>query len=280
MGERVVWWTAAIVLYENNEREVQNTIASCLASAFLKRLYLVDNSKTDRLRFLATDGRIEYLHNEKNRGFGGGHNIAIEESSRLGVAYHLILNPDVYFSEEVIPALVTFMESNHRVGMVMPKVVYPDGRIQRLCKLLPTPVDLFLRRFLPVEKGLLERQKQYELWAYDYDRVMDIPNLSGCFMFMRSEVFEKVGQFDDRYFMYMEDLDLVRRIGTQYDTVCYPFVSVFHIYKRGSYVDLRLLLLHLASAVRYFNKWGWLFDGKRKQKNGEVLQRLGKLKDM
>lgn len=94
------------------------------------------------------DNKIIYIFNNANLGFGKGHNIALRKSIEENISYHLVLNPDVYFEEGVLEELYNFMEENQDVGLVMPKVLYSDGRLQHLCKLLPTPFDLFGRRFL------------------------------------------------------------------------------------------------------------------------------------
>jgi GT2 family glycosyltransferase len=103
----------------------------------------------------------------------------------------------------------------------------------------------------------------YELRHKDYNSIMEVPNLSGCFMFVRTEVFSKVGLFDERYFLYLEDTDLCRRINEHYRTVYYPVESIIHGYRRESYKSFKLLAYHLRSSIQYFNKWGWFNDRKR-----------------
>ena len=100
---------------------------------------------------------------------------------------------------------------------------------------------------------------------------MEVPNLSGCFMFIRTEVFSNVGLFDERYFLYLEDTDLCRRINEDYRTVYFPKVSIIHGYSKASYKSLRLMKLHLQSSVKYFNKWGWFKDAKKEAINYSVL---------
>ncbi|HWV73123.1 MAG TPA: glycosyltransferase, partial [Pseudosphingobacterium sp.] len=136
--------TAAIVLYENDEAMLVQAINSCLASSLISKLYLIDNSETQKLAHLKKDERIEYIHNSKNIGFGAAHNIAIHQTNST---YHLILNPDISFSTGVIEQLAAFMEKHPDIGTVMPKILYNQGEIQRLCKLLPSPINLFGRRF-------------------------------------------------------------------------------------------------------------------------------------
>jgi GT2 family glycosyltransferase len=88
-------------------------------------------------------------------------------------------------------------------------------------------------------------------------------------MFLNVDALQEVGIFDDRYFMYAEDMDLSRRIHERYKTLYYPEVFVYHEYAKSSYLNLRLLFSHIVSIIRYFNKWGWFFDPLRKKFNDE-----------
>lgn len=90
-------------------------------------------------------------------------------------------------------------------------------------------------------------------------------------MFMRVSVLKQIGGFDERFFMYAEDLDLCRRIGEVAKTVYYPKVFVYHEYAKGSYKNKKLLKYHIQSVVKYFNKWGWVFDNKRRLVNQRFL---------
>jgi len=269
----------SIVLFKNDQDLVKKAIYSCVNSVLINRIYLIDNFPTDILSCLASlDNRIEYIFNNANLGFGKAHNIALKKAIEENIPYHLILNPDVYFEKGVLEELYKFMESNKNVGLVMPKVLYPDSTIQYLCKLLPTPLDLFGRRFLnfgPFKKIIEKRNEIYELRFTGYDKNMEVPYLSGCFMFIRTEVLKKVGLFDERFFMYLEDTDLSRRIHRVSKTVYYPEVFIYHEYGKGSYKNPKLLKYHLDSAIKYFNKYGWLFDKEREEINKKTLEKLG-----
>jgi hypothetical protein len=269
----------SIVLFKNDQDLVKKAIYSCVNSVLINRIYLIDNSPRDILSCLASlDSRIEYIFNNANLGFGKAHNIALKRSIEENIPYHLVLNPDVYFEGGILEELYHFMENNPDVGLVMPKVLYPDGTLQYLCKLLPTPLDLFGRRFLnfgPFRKIVEKRNEVYELRFTGYDKIMEVPYLSGCFMFIRSEVLKKVGLFDERFFMYLEDTDLSRRIHRVAKTVYYPYVYVYHEYGKGSYKSLKLLYYHIKSAIKYFNKYGWFFDKEREEINKKILKKLG-----
>jgi GT2 family glycosyltransferase len=127
-----------------------------------------------------------------------------------------------------------------------------------------------MRRFIPgfLKSRLQLRLDQYELKHKNYDEIMEVPNLSGCFMFLRMDVLRIVGLFDESFFMYLEDTDLSRRINLQFQTIYYPKVSIIHQYEKGSYKSLKLLKYHIVSAFRYFNKYGWFFDTVRTTING------------
>lgn len=93
----------------------------------------------------------------------------------------------------------------------------------------------------------------------------------GCFMFMRMSALEKVGFFDESIFLYTEDIDLTRRMHKHYQTIFFPEVTIVHNHKQSSYKNKRVMLLHIKSAITYFNKWGWFFDKERRTWNRLVL---------
>ena len=269
--------SASIVAYKNDANMIAHAIHSFLSSTEDSTLYLIDNSPTDELKYLAYDPRIVYIYNNRNIGFGAGHNIALRAVLDR-VKYHVVLNPDVYFDDHVIKQLYDFMETNASIGQVMPKVLYPDGRLQHLCKLLPSPKTLMMRRFLYFLKNPLARENYYyELQLSGYNRIMDVPFLSGCFMFLRIEALQKVGLFDERFFLYTEDTDLTRRIHKHFRTVFYPQVNICHHHARGSYKNFRLMLYNVWSAVKYFNKWGWTSDSERNIFNTRTLRQFQEL---
>lgn len=262
----------SIVLYNNEKSQLKKIIKTFLDIDLDIILYLVDNSNNDDLKELASmDNRIMYIFNNVNLGYGTAHNIAMQKSIEENVPYHLVLNPDIYFENGVIEELFKYMEMNDNIGNIMPRVLYPDGKIQYLCKLLPTPIDLIFRRFIPFKKLKEKRNKQYELHFTGYNQIMHVPNLSGCFMFLRTSALQEVGLFDENIFMYLEDVDLNRRLGKKYKTIFYPDVHITHEYAKESYKNRKLLKYHIQSAVYYFNKWGWFFDKERKTINNKIL---------
>lgn len=265
--------TASVVTYHTTHKDLVRLI-ECVETSAIDQLYIIDNSSNDELRELirAFSG-IHYIHS-LNLGYGSGHNIAIKKSIEDGAKYHVVLNPDIFWNGDVIEALASYMDNNNDVGLVMPKILYPSGDTQYLCKLLPSPMDLIGRRFIPFKSYQVRHDYSYELHWTNYDKIMEVPSLSGCFMFMRCSVLKQTGGFDERYFMYAEDLDLCRRIGDISRTMYYPEVSVVHEFEKGSYKNKKLLKYHICSVVKYFNKWGWFYDPKRKKRNRECIKKM------
>ncbi len=197
-----------------------------------------------------------------NNGFGAGHNVILRNASKMG-KYHLVLNPDVFFEKGTLEKLYDYMENNLDVGNVMPKVIFPNGELQYLCKLLPTPQDWIVRMFIPIKKIKERIDYNLEMHFADYDSEMNVPYLSGCFMFLRKTVIKEIGVFDEGIFMYGEDTDLNRRIYKKYKTMYYPKAVITHNFEKGSHKNFRLLWIHIKAAIYYLNKWGWFFDKER-----------------
>ena len=266
--------TASLVVYHNSKEDIKSVIDSFLGFGKNSVLFVVDNSEDTTLKELCDDKRIVYIFNGANLGFGTAHNIAFKRAFKLNSTYHILLNPDVHFESSIIQDLINKANSNKTIGLLMPKIEYPNGETQYLCKLLPSPKDLILRRFLPFN-GLKNRlSNRYELRFFSYNSEAEIPVLSGCFAIIRTSVLRNVDGFDERFFMYLEDVDLCRRIGKISSLVYFPEVKITHNYAKGSYTSKKLLKYHINSAIKYFNKWGWFVDQNRIKINHKALEKL------
>ena len=274
----------SIVLYNPDWLQLTALCKELLQASCLRDIYLVDNSPThaeqsvldsfDILPRRTHYSQIKYLwNNGENLGYGAAHNIAIRHSIYERTHCHLVMNYDIHVHGEDIDKLHAFMEHNPKVGCIMPNVIYPNGQLQYICKLLPTPIDVFSRRFLPA--WLMHRRNtHYELRASGYNRMLNVPNLSGCFLFLKTEAVRQAKLFDERYFMYVEDIDLVRTIHRDWLTLFLPDITIVHDHARASYKDLHMTWIHSVSMCRYFNKWGWFFDRERRLVNRLTLEQL------
>lgn len=263
--------TASVIFYKTKEKLVRTVLESSIDTV-IDHIYVIDNSPTDSLRELvcSLSPKIEYIYGQGNVGYGAGHNIAIRKGMEIGAKYHVVVNPDIQLKPGVVKELAAFADTHENIGMMMPNVIYPDGQQQYLCKLLPTPIDMFGRKLLP-DSIIAPRNNKFEMRKTGYKDIRNAPNLSGCFMFLSMETIKQVGLFDDRFFMYFEDTDLIRRIHKVSKTVFYPKVSIIHNHAREHSENKHLLKISIISTIKYFNKWGWFFDSDRRHWNNSAF---------
>ena len=263
-----------IVLYHQSPVLLERAIRSCLLYKGERRIYLMDNSGTDALSCLQRiDADIEYLWIGRNVGFGKANNMAIHQAKEWGSKYHFLVNPDIYYTEDVAENMTDYMEAHGNVGGMMPQILNPDGSNQFLPKLTPSLWYLFWRK-CPWPAAMHRRVLQeFEMRGMKQNRTYDVLHVTGCFCVYRMDVLTGIGGFDDRYFMYFEDTDLSRRVHEKHRTLYYPFTHVFHDYGNGAAKSPRLFFHFLASGVRFFCKWGWI-DLQGKRQNRKILSQL------
>lgn len=267
--------SASIVLFNTDKEDIQKSTSSFLLSVIEeKKLYVIDNSPTDRLKKHIKGENIIYISNPTNPGFGAAHNIAIKEAINWGADYHFVINPDISTKEEVALPMIKYMEKYQKIGMMMPQILNTNGTVQNLPKLLPSPYAVLMRKFKFPRFLYKKFINKYELRSVPNNQIYEAPILSGCFSLFRVSALKEVGLYDDRFFMYFEDWDISRRIHQKYKTVYFPLVSVYHGYESGANKNKRLFGIFLSSAIKYFNKWGWFFDKERKEFNTRTLKQF------
>jgi len=271
----------SIVTYLTPLKDVLNAVSTCCDSLLVKNIYVIDNSPDDGLcEALPSKDKVKYIHNPSNPGYGAAHNIAINESLLHNIDFHLVLNADVIFDYRILEQIVSYADRYKNIGLIAPKMLYEDGLVQCSRKLLPTPINMFLRAFLP--KPFRTRiDDRFQLECFGHDRPLFVPYVSGAFMFLRTSVLHKIGVFDERFFMYPEDIDLSRRVAQYADVSFVPDFIITHKYGGATRKSLRMFVIHAFNMCRYFNKWGWIFDKGRRDLNKRTLQQkpLSKIAD-
>ncbi len=243
--------TASIVLYNENFEELSKTIDSFLKTPLSKKLFLIDNSPTNTLKGKFKHPDIEYIHNKKNVGFGAGHNTVLENIKNIAT-YHLVLNPDVIFNPDVITNLIKELEKEKHLAIIAPKVVFPNGEPQYSCRRYPLFSELILR-WLGIENNTVKKgiYKDKDLTKPFYPEF-----IQGSFMLFKTEDFVKLNGFDERYFLYMEDVDICRKMeALGKKKMYYPNEQIIHTLKKGSSKNIKLFFIHLHSILKYFRKW-------------------------
>ena len=265
----------SVVGYKTDSRELTQAIHQFLEVPLELHLCVIDNSPTPTSLPLFSHPRVTYHFVGRNLGYGSAHNIAIRASSGRA-RYNLVMNTDISYTPDTVSRLIDFMDHNPQAGLAAPKVLYPDGSLQYVCRLLPTPWNMFLRRFLPRTAWTHNADFQYELRWWDHNSVANIPYFQGSFMLLRTELCNRVGGFDERFFLYGEDIDITRRIHEIAQTLYVPDVQIVHHYRRYSSRALRGTWYGIRNNCRYFNKWGWFFDRDRSMINQQVTESLNR----
>ncbi|MCR4615108.1 MAG: glycosyltransferase family 2 protein [Clostridiales bacterium] len=244
--------TGCIVTY-NNAKKIKrtlDTVLECTKGVDFK-LYVVDNGSTDgTLDIVKQYEQVELIESGGNIGFGAGHNSVLD---RLDSKYHVIINPDISVRTDVISSMAAFMDANEDVVLLSPKICFLDGRDQILGLRDPTIkylVSSKLRR-----KPFLKTLDEFAMRDADTSKPFDVENASGCFLMVRTELFKKIGGFDEGYFMYFEDADLTRAMRKYGRAVKYSDVIIYHEWDHDSRKNLRLMLIQMRSMMYYFRKW-------------------------
>ncbi|ACN16062.1 putative glycosyl transferase (group 2 family protein) [Desulforapulum autotrophicum HRM2] len=221
---------------------------------------LVDNCSSDGAADFVRSNYPEVILTENSVpcGYGANHNKNLKQ---VRGKYVLFMNSDMVIMPPALTLLCDFMDRNTHVGLCCPNVLNPDGSLQYLNKNYPNLFDLMIRRFVPgAAKSVFKRRMDaYELRESGYRRSVLVPFVSGCFMFCRTGVIQQVNGFDERYFLYFEDVDLCRKVQKIALTMSCPQARVVHRWERSAHKELKWFIVFVQSAVRYFNKWGYQF---------------------
>ena len=252
--------TISIVAYHNYD-DIQNAVASIekqTSKAISKQIYIVDNScnatdNKERVEFgnaMKKYQDVEYIDVGENVGFGKGHNHVLKD---IKSDYHAIVNPDIILQEDAFSKILEFMK-DETIGMCIPRIVDEDGELQAVYRRELTVWDMFIRMFL--KKWFVKRQSYHTMQDMDYTKPFQVPFGQGSFLVTRTSLLKELKGFDDRYFMYMEDADLCKRINEVSKLMYCPYATVVHKWERGSHKNKKLFMIHVKSMFAYFGKWG------------------------
>lgn len=220
-------------------------IVNFQAKAFLRKcLHSIDENTHGQLYEVivsdngSTDGSVEMLREEfpevkvlthsQNQGFSKPMNKAMQVAQGK---YVLLLNPDTLVHEGAIGKLAAFLEENPKVGIVGPKVLNPDGTLQKPCRRSEArPWDVFAY-FLGLSKLFPKNPKfsGYFMGYMDEDVVHEVHGVSGSCMLIRREVIDQIGYLDEQFFAYQEDADYcLRARKAGWKVYYYPKAEIIH----------------------------------------------------
>lgn len=225
-------------------------------------IFVVDNDSRDEISRVLEEKHpdVRLIVSDVNLGMGKGNNLGIKEAQGK---YVLILNPDTELEEAAIQEMIRHMEADGNVGMIGPRLYYPDGQIQQSYYKYPNILMPIMRRtFLgKIFRRYIENYLMLNLNPTD---PTEVDWLMGSVLMTQKEILDEVGAFDDRFFMYFEDTDLCRRIKRSGRKVVYhPKATAIHHHARASaelpwYIapfKSKMSRVHIQSFFKYMWKW-------------------------
>jgi N-acetylglucosaminyl-diphospho-decaprenol L-rhamnosyltransferase len=225
----------------------------------LEVLLILNTPESDPTFELELSFPVRVYKNRTPLGYGANHNLSLQ---RANGRCFCVLNPDIAFIEDVFPRLLIHLDSES-VALVAPLVIDSEGRVQDTFRRIPHPLSLLRRR--------LTGASEMDFASIDPDGCVRPDWIAGMFLLGRTEVFRSVDGFDERYFLYFEDVDLGARCLLQgYSLVVDTGVRVIHEARRSSRRRLWFLLRHLASAVRFFASEPYRSIRSRKDRRHEL----------
>lgn len=245
--------TASVVLYDTDFNKINMLIKSVekQSTDFNISLYIIDYSFAAKYknRFKSSSIQI-YYYSQKNRGFGSGHNYAFKVSKAS--EFHVFLNPDITFNKNLFFELSKHLDQNKQCVACSPIIRNIDNSYQLSGRQTPTFFTLFFRRFSP-NSLITQMDNVNDLnQFFDFEKCyINSPSVSGAFIFIRKNIFTLLNGFDERYFMYMEDFDLSKRLHHYGEIHYIKKISLKHHYARGSYYKFNLLYHHIVSFFKF-----------------------------
>ncbi len=249
-----------IVTYHN-----EDTIKKCINSIFKKSSEKIEIIVVDNSENLLTINIIKSLNNDKIKIIKPKNNIGFAKGCNLGAKnaegkYYMFLNPDTIFLNDICTILKKFIDENKKCGAVGPQFWDPINKtVEKTCRNLPNFYTLFLQ-----STGLEKFSNYYILKKFSHDEIKTVGQIIGACFFVRKDIFEKLNGFDERFFIYFEEVDFCKRlIDLGYKVYFNPFAKILH-YKGSSCENIkfvkRMIVQFRISRTLYFEKhfgfWG------------------------
>jgi len=229
----------------------------------LYEIIVVDNNSNDGCIGMIQKEfpKILTLQLPKNVGFAAGNNAGIKASTGR---YIIIMNPDIALTENTVENLLHFLQTHPNAGMVGPKLINPDGTIQFSCCRFPNFLTPLYRRTILGKFAFAKKSiNSYLMKDWDHKSTKKVDWLFGAFLVIKKDSFEKAGYFDERFFLYYEDLDLCRRFWEKNLEVWYAHdIKLVHYHQRLSAKKQGIVSLfdkstrtHISSSIKYLIKY-------------------------
>jgi len=264
---------SVVILTWNSEKYVKNCIESVFNEASPSNISIeiivVDNGSTDGTVKILTQFQekcpnLKIIKLKKNLGTTVPRNIAIKKSSGK---YIFILDSDTEVQPSTLKTLLEIIESDSRIGIVAPRLLYPDNTVQSSCKKFPTAKIKFYK-FLPSDKfhRVAEQEELYNpvVYSENFNKIINVDYCISAAWMVNRKAIEDVGLLDENIFYSPEDVDYCLRTWLKGWKIVYnPKVKVIHYTQRISHKSFKMVLSHAKGLLYYFAKHRYLFNRER-----------------
>lgn len=226
--------TAVTVNYNRPEstKKLLDSMGALHVEGFDLEVIVVDNGTKEEFRLEKKNEKISVIRPGENTGFSKGNNIGIKEALVKNADFVLLINNDTVTDKNLVKKLVEVLEKNPDAGIVSPKIYFEKGKEfhkSRYDKNDLGKVIWYAGGFMDWENAKSVHRGVDEVDHGQYDRARKIDFATGCCMLIKKEVFEEIGYFDEKYFLYYEDADFSVRAGKAGFSIIYePEAFLYH----------------------------------------------------
>jgi len=254
-------------------------IARCITSIFRNfnanmlaiEIFIIDNGSCDNTKNIIKD--LQQLHPDTIKPIFLKENTGTTSSRNLGLKqatgkYLVVLDSDVEVAEGSIEKLIKILESDKSFGLIVPKLLYPSGKLQKSTDNFPTISTKIIRYFfLKIQENILNNS------GYN-DKLIEVDYAISAFWVFRKKIIQEVGLLDENIFYAPEDVDYCLRIWKKgYKVIYAPMVSSVHNAQeisRGFQIN-KAMVEHLKGLFYYFKKHKYIFVRPKTQRSNNVI---------
>jgi N-acetylglucosaminyl-diphospho-decaprenol L-rhamnosyltransferase len=237
----------AVVTVSYNTRDLladclESVLASLTPSGLAGEVWVVDHASADGSAAMVSQRfpQVRLIAHDQNLGFAGGNNLALQRmglrttgqlAREMKFRHVLFLNPDTRVIGDALRTMVRFLDATPTAGVAGARLIHGDGSFQHSAFAFPNLAQILLD-FYPLHHRLLDSglNGRYPRELYDAGHPFQVDHPLGAAMMVRTETLAQVGGFDERYFMYCEEIDLCRRIKSiGWEIYCLPQAEIVHL---------------------------------------------------
>lgn len=251
-----------VILHHGSPQEVSENLEA-LAQAILPEkteVFVINNGTkgaNEKITFPDTKKFDLKCFEIENGGYPQGNNFGLKMARGK---FLCILNPDVIVQKNAFKNLIEYLNNHPLVGIVAPRLVYPNGKVQDNYRVFPRILDLIIKRTYP--KIFRGRMRRYLMWDKDPNESEAVDWLTGAFQIITRKCWNAIGPNDERFFLFMSDVDICRLAWEHgFEVHFVGSAEGLHNESRlsgGGVMDIfkkKVLRIHLMDAVKYYLKY-------------------------